>query len=63
MGVGMSFNKIIVLFLRKIAYLHEIKQNEKYPFIENYILADKHSPITQSFIMFEGKCCLQFYMI
>ena len=27
------FNKIIVLFLRKIGYVHEIKQNEKHPCI------------------------------
>ena len=34
----MSFNKIIVLFLRKLPYLHEIKQNQKHPFIKRWLV-------------------------
>ena len=32
-GESLSYNKIINLFYRNVAQLHDIKQNEKQPFI------------------------------
>ena len=53
--MSLSFNKNIVLFLRKIAYLHEIKQNEKHPFIFNIRIWKESVEIYQRWEKYECK--------
>ena len=47
------FQKIIILFLRKPVQLHEIKQNEKHPFMYKSIL--------QSILLRQQKSCIKIF--